>query len=425
MTRLETDASGNAGSDGRPELLHRRLGVGLLTLYGLSVTVGAGIYVLIGETVSRAGAQAPLAFLCAALLVSLSAASYAVLSTRFPVSAGEAVYVENGLGLRWLALIVGLLVCLTGIVSSATLLRGGVGYVNAFVALPAAPIQISAALLLGGIAAWGISQTAWTAAILAVAELSVLIAIAAVGFSDLPAIATTAAEAFFVPDSGHLIGLSSATLIAFFAFIGFEDMVNVAEEVKNPKKTLPAAIFLTLLITAILYVLVVLVALTFVDREALSASDAPLALVASQVLPVDGKLISLIAIAAVGNGILIQVVMASRVIYGLSRMGVLPSGLGTVSPRTHTPLVATGLVVAVVLALSFAQETAALADLTSSITLIVFALVNLSLWRLGRRLDRADDGLRLPQIVPLLGFVTSLAFLAFEWMSRLTATAGL
>ena len=218
--RTEGPRTSSQSEGSRPLL--RRMGPLLLTLYGLSVTIGAGVYVLIGDVVARAGIHAPMAFLAAGVLVALSAASYAEMVSRYPVSAGEAAYVRHGFGMDWLSLSVGLIVCATGVVSSAALLRGGAGYIQEFVTAPAWQIQVVCAVGIGGIAVWGISQTAWTAALLAVAEIGVLLALSVAGFSDPAAIARSASAAFTLPESGYVLGVSSATLLAFFAFNGFE-----------------------------------------------------------------------------------------------------------------------------------------------------------------------------------------------------------
>jgi basic amino acid/polyamine antiporter, APA family len=409
-------------SEGSQKLL-RRIGPLLLTLYGLSVTVGAGVYVLIGEVVARAGIHAPLAFLAAGGLVALSAASYAELASRYPVSAGEAAYVRQGFGPGWLALGVGLIVCATGIVSSAALLRGGAGYIQEFFAAPGWQIQIVSALLIFGIASWGISQTAWTAAVLAVVEIGVLVTIAVAGLSNPAQVATAAAAAFSLPELAQIFGISSAILLAFFAFIGFEDMVNVAEEVKRPESTIPIAIGATLLVTTVLYVLVVLVAMSHVPMAELAASKAPLTLLSDRLLALDGRVISAVAVMAVFNGVLVQVVMSSRVLYGLSRMGALPALFGSVSEMTRTPVIATIFVMLIVVVLSLMTGTAALADFTSTLTLIVFATVNLSLWRLKREGIGHAPAFRVASWVPVLGFLSAAVFLAFEWTVRIASLA--
>ncbi|MEO1205480.1 MAG: amino acid permease [Pseudomonadota bacterium] len=398
--------------------LARQITLPLLILYGLSVTVGAGVYVLIGETAARAGQHAPLAFVIAGVLVAFSAASYAELATRFPVSAGEAAYVGAATQAPWAPLVIGLLVCASGLFSSATLLRGGAGYVQEFIAAPTAVIALVTGLLIGAVAAWGIKQSVWTAALLAVAEVGLLLVIAVFGVATAP-VGPTAVGAFAPTDSSMVFGLSGAVLIAFFAFIGFEDMVNVAEEVRDPRRTIPWAIGLTLVFTTLLYVSVLIVALSVASPEVLSGSPAPLTLVFQRILGGDGRIVSAIAIAAVVNGVLVQIVMVSRVLYGMSRLGSLPSWLGFIWPATQTPLVATAVTVGCVLVLVLVPQIAVLADLTSTFTLLVFASVNFALWRIKINEPIVDHAyFRVPHWVPVTGFLVSSFFLVFEWFNR-------
>lgn len=411
---------------GEPRLA-RRMGLPLLILYGLSVTIGAGIYVLIGEVAARSGAYAPLAFLGASVLVSLSAASYSELSARFPVSAGEAAYVRAGLGLPSVALVVGLMVALAGIVSSAALLRGGAGYVQEFIAAPTWLIAVVAGTIISAITAWGISQSAWTAAALGIFEIALLLFLIVLGTLDPAPVGLALANLAEAPAKQELVGLTGAILIAFFAFIGFEDMVNVAEEVEDPVRIMPRAIAATLIITTLMYFLVSLVAVAHVPVAELAASSAPLTLVFEKLTgsPSSANTVTLVAIAAVMNGVLVQIVMSSRVLYGLSRMGQLPRLLGQVSPTTKTPLFATAVVSLVILALSLFSETPTLAELTSSITLVVFAMINLALWRM-KVSDRGDHEkyFTVPIWVPIAGFFVSIGFVIYEWVSRVGHLGG-
>ncbi len=398
--------------------LARRLNVTLLTLYGLGVTIGAGIYVILGATAGRAGFYTPLVFVFASVLAGLSAASFAELSARYPVSAGEAEYIRRGLRLRSISLLAGLGVATSGCVSSATLLQGGTGYLREFLAAPdwlliAVPLAIIGALVI-----WGISQSVTVAAILTVVEIGGLLVIVA-SAPDNPAGMVGTAVAQAPPlDLALAAGIASSVLLAFFAFIGFEDMVNVAEEVENPQRVMPIAIGLTLVITTLLYGAVALVAVTGVPLDELAASDAPLALVFERLTGADRKWLSLIAIAAVLNGAVIQIVMASRVVYGLARMGYLPDMLGRVWPATQTPAIATLLVIAVMLTLTMSLSLTGLAETTSSLTLAAFALVNLSLWRLKGRETAPTGVFAVPRWVPLLGFITTGGFLVIEIARR-------
>ena len=255
------------------EHLKRRIGLGLLTAYGVGVMVGAGIYVLVGAIAAEAGIWAPLSFLLAGLIAAPSALSYAEFSTRLPEAAGEAIFVAKGLGRPWLALVVGLAVVAAGTISAAAVLRGGTGYLVSVVELPFAPTAIVMGLFLVGVAIAGVLESLTVAAIFTVIEVIGLALVIWAGASAEP-VADWQAPAGIVWS-----GVASAAVLAFFAFIGFEDIVNMAEEVRDPTHTLPRAILLSLLITSLLYALVSWAAVRAVPLERLAVSEQPLALV--------------------------------------------------------------------------------------------------------------------------------------------------
>jgi APA family basic amino acid/polyamine antiporter len=211
-----------------PAVLRRRLGLPLLVLYGTGITIGAGIYVLIGAVAGHAGVYAPWSFVLAAMVMALTVASYAELSTRFPVSAGEAAYVKTAFQSRLLSTSTGLLTIVIGVVSSSTVTLGSVGYIEQFVDLPQSLIVVVVVVVLGAVAAWGILESVLLASLFTLIEAGGLIAIiVAAVHADLPI-----ATAFTPPplEIGALSGVGFASLLAFFAFIGFEDLANVVEE---------------------------------------------------------------------------------------------------------------------------------------------------------------------------------------------------
>jgi amino acid transporter len=209
--------------------------------------------------------------------------------------------------------------------------------------------------------------------------------------------------------------------LAFYAFIGFEDMVNVAEEVRQPERNLPRAILLALLISSVLYLLVSLAAITSLPADRLSAADAPLAVLYEFVTGREPVMITLISMLAVVNGALIQIIMASRVCYGMARQRWLPACFGQVYPRTQTPVMATVTVAALVLLAALWFPIEVLAKATSFFLLIVFALVNLSLWRLKRHSGKGgDDTFCVPLWVPVTGFFASIVFVVLQAVLELT-----
>ena len=392
--------------------LKRQLGLPLLVLYGVGITIGAGIYVLIGAVAGHAGKYAPWSFVLAAFAMAFTVGSYAELATRFPVSAGEAAYVRAAFQSRFASTLTGLMTIVIGIVSSATVALGAAGYIGQFIDWPQSAIVVLVVVVLGAVASWGILESVLLASLFTLIEAGGLVAIiiAAVHI-DLPF-----AQALLDPpplQAATLSGIAYASLLAFFAFIGFEDLANVVEEAKAPHRDLPRAMALTLAISTALYVAVAAVAITAVPAAELAASQAPLSLVFRAVANVSPLTISAIAIVATLNTILAQMTMAARVVYGMSKQGDLPRAIGHVHAKTATPVIATALIAAATLALALLVPFERLAEGTSLATLAVFALVNLSLLRLRhRKVHTHGPHVRIPVWVPAAGLATCLAMMA-------------
>ena len=407
------DATRAKASSDDPQL-KRTLSLPMMVLYGLGTTIGAGIYALLGAVVARAGVYAPVSFLVASVLAGLSAMSFAELAARFPTSAGEARYVREGLRSPALALAVGGLVIFVGIVSSAAVSNGFAGYFHDLTGAPRTVTIAGLVILMFVVAAWGIGESVLTAGFMTLIEVGGLLLVIWVA-RDAPSAPADSAWQLVPPlEMPVWSGILAGSFLAFFAFIGFEDMVNVAEEVKNAPRVLPIAIGLTLAITLALYLTLAYAAVCVVPLAELAASDAPLALVFTRATGASGAPISIIALIATVNGALIQIIMAARVLYGLARQGLLPAPLGRVNPVTRTPLVATVAVAAAVMMLALPFETAPLARFTSLIALTVFAFVNLSLWRLKQRTPRVPGLFSVPRFVPLAGFCASAGFIGLE-----------
>lgn len=396
----------------QPARLRRRLGLSLLVLYGTGITIGAGIYVLIGAVAGHAGVYAPWSFLLAAAVMGFTVASYIELSTRYPVSAGEAAYVRAAFQSRLLSTMTGLLTVVIAIVSSAAVALGSAGYIQQFIDFPQSLIVIVLVIGLGAVAAWGILESVIIASVFTLIEVGGLITIIVVAVhTDVPIVAALVNTPPI--EIGALSGIAFGSLLAFFAFIGFEDLANVVEEAKDPHRDIPRAMVLTLMISTILYVVVAAVAVSVVSIERLSLSSAPLSLVFREIAGVSPATISTIAIVATLNTILAQMTMAARVIYGLARDGDLPRILARVSLRTGTPLVATMLIVASIIPLALVVSFAWLAEGTSLATLVVFALVNLALLRLRFRQVKSDaPHVTAPIWVPAVGLATCVAMIA-------------
>lgn len=387
------------------EGLKRRIGPILLTAYGVGVMVGAGIYVLTGVVAGASGVWAPLSFLLAGLVAAPTALSYAEFSTRYPEAAGEAAYVSRGLGRPPLAVLVGLAIVLAGTISAGAVLRGGTGYLTSVLPLDPVLSMIVLGALLIGVAVLGAVESLAVAAVFTVVELGGLALVVWAGLT---------AEAAVQPANSTPLawgGIGLGAVLAFFAFIGFEDIVNMAEETRDPERTLPRAILAALAITTAIYALTAFAAVRAVPVEVLAGSEQPLALVWSIATERNPAILSAIAVFAALNGVLAQIVMASRVLYGLGKRDPRFAALHVAHPRFRTPVRATLLVGPAVILAALALPVAALAEITSAVLLSVFCLVNLALIAQKRR-GPARAAFTVPMSVPVAGLALSALALA-------------
>ncbi len=391
--------------------LKRRLGPGLLILYGIGIMVGAGIYVLVGAVAGRAGIYAPVSFLLAGLAALPTALSYAELSGRIPVASGEAAYVEQGLGRHRLAVFVGFAIVVAGTISAAAILRGGVGYLTGIVDISWIFAICAIGLALTLVAVIGVLESLALAALFTLLEVGGLLMVGWAGFSAPPVMDFSDLSNLPAP---VWTGIAAASVLAFYAFIGFEDLVNMAEEARNPARTMPLVVLTSLVITALLYALVSLAALRAVAPEALAASDRPLALVWQAATGGNAGFLSAIAVVAALNGVLAQIVMASRVLFGLGRRSAPLAVFKHVHPRFGTPALATLLIGALVVLMALSLPVAVLAEYTSLVLLTVFIIVNAAL--IGLKAQGGVAQFSVPVYVPWLGILTSLAMIGANFL---------
>ncbi len=402
-----------AGDDAK---LKRTLGLPLVTLYGLGNILGAGIYVLVGKVAGFAGSSTTLAFLIAMAVAAVTALSYTELAGRYPVSASVSIYLHHAFEKRWLSTMVGLTMVGGGIASAAALAQGFAGYLNSFVAVPTLVGSIGLLVVLGAIAIKGIGESATMAAILTGLEVLGLVVVIWFG-----------RNAFTHIDVGRLVaidpavglgGVFAGAFLAFYAFIGFEDMVNVAEEAKKPSRTMPLAILFALLVSTVLYLLVVVVSTTMVPPAELARSEAPLTLVFERSGASHGVFLSLIGMVAAINGVIVQIIMGSRILYGLAKEGWIHSRFARVHGSYQTPVIATVVVVSVMIVGTALLPLVSLARLTSLLVLIIFTLVNASLIVIKRRQRSHRGYVNVPTVIPYLGVMLclgTLVFQAFSW----------
>lgn len=405
------------GADGGG--LVRRLTLAHAVLYGVGVTIGAGIYVLVGVAAGRSGIYAPLGFLVAAVAMGLTAASFAELGTRMPVSASEAAYVDAAFQRRWLTVAMGVLVIVGGIIGAATISAGSVSYIGVFVPLPPAWIIVGVVLAMGLISGLATTQSIAFAGLMTLIEVGGLLLLIGAGLFEHGAYVERLPE--MVPAFGEpaaWLAVGGTTIIAVFAFIGFEHIVNIAEELREPSRTLPRALFFTLAITAVLYMLVVWISVAAVPPAELARSDAPLALVFQRLTGVPLIWMSVIAVLATLNGVVVHMIMVARVLYGMSRQGNLPRFLGYVNHVTRTPLLATAVSVAAILFLTLVFSLEGLAEIASLSTLAVFAGINMALIRIKTRERSRPSGVfNCPLPVAYAGLILSVLLLAFGCLS--------
>lgn len=393
--------------------LSRSLGLGLLVFYGLGVIIGAGVYVVIGDVIEKAGALAVCAFAVAGALAGLIALAYAELGARHPEAAGAAAYVKEAFGSDRFSQLTGFAVAVVVLISAATIARGTAGYAQAFVALPEALIAGAVVLVFTAVACLGVKDSVRAAAVMTVIELLGLMLVVSAGLAPVrdfqgPVLA-------LVPtDLDAWSRVCAGAFLAFFAFTGFENLANMAEEAKNVGRTIPRAILLSLGISTVIYMTVALVVVAAVPLDEAAASAAPLLSVIERRGWGISTAFAALALVAVANGVLIQILMLSRLFYGMARRSLLPSGLAAISPR-HVPVRATLVAGALVLLSTVALPFASLLRLSTTLTLLVFALVSLSLWRLQQRAPRHDLDFQVPRWVPIAAALGSIALIAAQF----------
>ena len=343
-------------------------------MYGVGLILGAGIYVLIGEAAGFAGNALWISFILGAIVAAFAGLSYSELTALFPRAAAEYVFVKEGFRSDFIGFIIGWLTILTSIIVAATVALGFGGYMEQLTNIP---ILISALAILGVLSLVnfiGIKESAWANTIFAIITISGLGIIIFIGFSF-----PLEAELDYFENPMGFNGIILGFVLVFFAFIGFEDIANVAEEVKRPKKTMPRGIMLSVLISTIIYILVSLASIRIVGWEQLAESSAPLAFVAQQKLGDQGHFIlSIIALFATASTILITLVAGARIFYGMAKDGSLPSKLGLIHKKTKTPCIAVVLIFVTAIGFSFVGDIVIVANIVVFAVVITFAMINLA-----------------------------------------------
>lgn len=389
----------NSGEEGT---LVRRLGLAQATISGLGVIVGAGIYVLIGLAAQQAGNAVWLSFVIAAFGASLTGVSYARLVKLRPKNAPEMQYVTLAFG-RTSGFLAGWFMLGATIVSAAAVALGFAGYMTHLLGIPSLPAALGLIAVSSFIAFWGIGQSVLITAVLIVPTLIGLLVIAGIGIPYLGDVDPLDVTFGFT-------GVIGAASLVFFAYIGFQSIANLSEEMRNPERDLPKAIILVLVLSTLLYVLVSLSAVSVLGWEELGAATAPLSIVAGQALGESGDLvISLMSLTATASTVLVLLVTASRAMWAMSCAGVLPMTFCVVGKRRRTPWPTIVLVALLASSLVTMRGIQDIAEFTNFAILLTFAAVNLAAAKLLRHHSSGRlSGLFMNIIVPGLGVVVSL-----------------
>jgi basic amino acid/polyamine antiporter, APA family len=421
----DTTAAPDRTADGQPAL-KRVMGPGLLLLFIVGDVLGTGIYALTGQVAAQVGGVVWLPFLVAFLVALITAFSYLELVTKYPQAAGAALYTHKAFGVHFVTFLVAFAVMSSGITSASTAARAFSANFASVTGLGLGEgigitlIGLGFMTLVALVNLRGVGESVKTNVVLTCVELTGLLIVIGVGVwalgggdGDFSRVTE-----FDTGERSVVGGVIAATGLAFFAMVGFEDSVNMAEECKEPRRIFPKVLLAGLCLTGLIYVLVSISAIALVPADQLSQGDTPLLQVVEAGAPgFPLGLFGVITMFAVANSALINMLMASRLVYGLSRERVLPPLLGRVHHRRRTPTTAILFTTALAFGLiTFVGAVPALGGTTALLLLMVFTVVNVAVLVLRR--DRVDaDHFHTPTVLPVVGAL-ACAYLATPWAGR-------
>jgi basic amino acid/polyamine antiporter, APA family len=398
-----------------PELA-RTIGGKMLVVFIVGDILGAGIYALVGKLSGIVGGAIWIPLAIGFAVAALTAGSYAELVGKYPRAAGAALYTHRAFERPFLTFIVAFAVMMSGIASaSAAALAFGGRYLTVFV--PEFPTLVAAYGFIAAVTVvnfLGVGHSVKVNLVLTIVEVAGLVIVAVVGIIGIAGGEGEPSRTLEItaPD-GAVIGVITATALGFYALIGFEDSVNLAEECEEPARTFPRALFIGISITGVTYVTIAIIAVTLVPPAQLATSTGPLLdVVAAAGVQFPPKLFAVIALLAIGNTALINMMMASRLLYGMANEKIVPGVLATVHAKRQSPYIAIAFTVAIALALitygRYSPDAVRdLADTTVLLLLVVFALVNTSVLVL-RKKPVPHPHFKTPTVAAVLGAVTTL-----------------
>jgi APA family basic amino acid/polyamine antiporter len=395
------------------------MGLWTLALYGVGDMLGAGIYGLVGRAAGQLGNAVWLAFIASMVAAVSAGLSYAEIGSRYPRAAGSAYLVNRAFGKPFLSYLVGLMTMASGMVSMAAGSRVIAGYLQGLLgtALPVEFFVVAFLGLLTIITLWGMRESIYANVVCTVVEVIGLLIVLAVGIKYWGSVDYLQVPPH--PETGEpgTLGLAlmlQGAVLTFYSFIGFEDMLNVTEEVKDPSRTFPRAMILALSMATVLYIGIAITAVSVVPYAELAASKEPLVEVVRRAAPwFPSAAFSIIAVFAVSNTVLLNYLMGSRLLYGMAKHELLPAPLAKVHHKRRTPHVAILTLVAIVLVLALSGDISVLAKATSVLLMSVFIFVNASLLVIKRRPNEPQGHFRVPSFVPVVGIVVCAAMLSY------------
>lgn len=376
----------------------------MLFFFILGDILGGGIYALVGEVSGEVGGAIWASFLVALLLAALTAGSYAELVTKYPRAGGAALYAKEAFKSPVVAFLIAFAVMASGVTSASALARAfGGDYLAEFIAIPVAVAALAFIAVVAVINFIGILISVRLNVVLTLVEIGGLVLVVVIGVAALTSGEGEPGRAIeFKEGTAPVMAILAGAALAFYALIGFEDSVNIAEETTQPERSYPIALFAGLAAAGIIYLVVTIIASMAVPTHRLEASSGPLLeVVQIGPLAVPTKVFSAIGLMALANGALINMIMASRLLYGMATEGVLLSSFGRLSQR-ETPIVAIAFTTLIAAGLILTGDLGALADTTVLLLLGVFITVNLSALIL-RRDHVGHDHFTVPFVLPLLG----------------------
>lgn len=392
--------------------LRRTLGLFEVTISGVGIILGAGIYALIGEAAGLAGNAVWISFALSALVAIFTGLSYAELASMFPRASAEYEYTNQAFG-QLPAFLIGWLIIFSGIVGASTVSLGFAGYFRALTGIPILPSAVLLLAALSAIILLGIKQSARIAILLTAIEVMGLIFIILLGIPYLGSV-----DLLEISPLGHS-GIFRASALIFFAFIGFEELVKLSEEAKNPEKNIPRGLMLAILASIVLYILVAISSVSILGWEELSRSSAPFADIAYSALGPDASnIMSIIALCATVNTALLMLLASSRIIYGMAQSGALPSLLAAVHSRTQAPWTAT--LISAILAISFVflEDISLVANVNNFTVFVTFISINAALIVLRIQKPQMERPFKVPlswgrlALLPVAGMLFNAFMLA-------------